>query len=102
MLIKTHNDGFIHHSAVEITPLRVYQSRRGLIRQIAGGAAGIAMASWAGRQAFWLPDRSARYPNRDPPLARALRGHNAEAHVFFRPPYPSEGVWLSMSARAMK
>ena len=67
MLIKTHNDGFIHHSAVEITPLRVYQSRRGLIRQMAGGAAGIAMASWAGRQALAQP----AHPGKLAPLAGA-------------------------------
>ena len=52
MIIKTHTDSFIHPRPSEITPLRVYQSRRELIQQMAGGAALIAMASWAGRQAL--------------------------------------------------
>ena len=46
-----------------------------------------------------LPDRTGWYPDRELPLARALRGHASEADTFFRPPYQSEGIWLSMSAR---
>jgi sulfoxide reductase catalytic subunit YedY len=52
MIIKTNNDGFIQPDSSEITPLRVYQRRRDLIRQFAGGAAGVALGSWAGTGVF--------------------------------------------------
>ncbi|MDI1245696.1 MAG: protein-methionine-sulfoxide reductase catalytic subunit MsrP, partial [Rhodoferax sp.] len=52
MLIKTHADGFVHPVPSDITPLRTYQSRRDLIRLMATGAAGVAMASWASREAL--------------------------------------------------
>ncbi len=52
MIINTHRDGFSHPCPSEITPQRIYQSRRDLIKQIAGGAAGVAMASWASRHAL--------------------------------------------------
>jgi sulfoxide reductase catalytic subunit YedY len=52
MIIKTNNDGFIQADSSEITPLRAYQRRRDLIRQFAGGAAGVALGSWAGTGAF--------------------------------------------------
>jgi methionine sulfoxide reductase catalytic subunit len=52
MLIKTHNSGFIHPVSSEITPEGVYQQRRDMIRLMAGGAAGAALAGWAGREAL--------------------------------------------------
>ena len=52
MLIKTGNQGFVHPDASEITPESIYQSRRQLIRLMAGGGAGAALASWASREAF--------------------------------------------------
>ncbi len=52
MLIKTTDDGFIHPVSSEITSERVYQDRRALIKLMAGGAAGVALASWAGREAI--------------------------------------------------
>ncbi|OGB42191.1 MAG: mononuclear molybdenum enzyme YedY [Burkholderiales bacterium RIFOXYC2_FULL_59_8] len=52
MLIKTHADGFVHPVASDVTPLAVYQSRRDLIRLMATGAAGVALASWASREAL--------------------------------------------------
>ncbi len=58
MLIKTKAQGFIHPAASEITPLIAYQSRRDLIRLMATGAAGAALASWAARDALaqsWAP-----------------------------------------------
>ncbi len=51
MLIKTNRDGFIHPVASEITPQTVYHQRRDLIRWMASGAAGIALAGWAQRDA---------------------------------------------------
>jgi sulfoxide reductase catalytic subunit YedY len=52
MLIRSHDNGFIHPHASEITPQAVYQSRRQLLRQMAAGAAGATMAAWAVREAL--------------------------------------------------
>ena len=50
MLIKTHASGFNHPVPSEITPQGIYHGRRDIIKLMATGAAGAAMASWAGRQ----------------------------------------------------
>ncbi|MEY3871465.1 MAG: hypothetical protein RLZZ296_460 [Pseudomonadota bacterium] len=52
MLIKTDRDGFIHPVSSEITSEKVYRDRRALIKLMAGGAAGAALAGWAGREAM--------------------------------------------------
>ncbi|MBI2727384.1 MAG: protein-methionine-sulfoxide reductase catalytic subunit MsrP [Polaromonas sp.] len=52
MLIRTNTSGFNHPVASEITPQGVYQGRRDMIRLMATGAAGVAAAGWAGRQAM--------------------------------------------------
>jgi sulfoxide reductase catalytic subunit YedY len=52
MLIKTSGQGFVHPVSSEITPEASYQSRRSLIRLMASGAAGAALASWASREAL--------------------------------------------------
>ena len=52
MLIKTNANGFNHLAPSEITSANTYQNRRGLMRLMATGAAGAALASWAGRQAM--------------------------------------------------
>ena len=52
MLIKTDRDGFIHPASSEITPRSVYEGRRDLLKLMATGVAGAALASWASRQAF--------------------------------------------------
>ena len=52
MLIKSDSHGFVHSTASDITPLAVYQSRREMIRLMATGVAGAALASWAGREAL--------------------------------------------------
>jgi sulfoxide reductase catalytic subunit YedY len=51
MLIKTHRDGFNHPPSSEITPQTVYTGRRDLMKLMATGVAGAAMATWAGREA---------------------------------------------------
>jgi sulfoxide reductase catalytic subunit YedY len=43
--------GFVLPSS-EITPRAVYEGRRGLLKQIAAGAAGATLAAWAGRDAI--------------------------------------------------
>jgi sulfoxide reductase catalytic subunit YedY len=52
MLIKTSSSGFNHSVPSEITPQRSYQGRRELMKLMATGAAGAALASWAGREAL--------------------------------------------------
>lgn len=55
MLIRSDGTGFDHPHSSEITPRTVYEGRRDLLRLLAGGAAGAALASWAGRQAQAAP-----------------------------------------------
>ncbi|CAN5917187.1 protein-methionine-sulfoxide reductase catalytic subunit MsrP [soil metagenome] len=52
MSIGSRNDGFIHPSSSEITPRSVYEGRRDLLKLMAGGAAGVALAGWASREAM--------------------------------------------------
>ncbi len=52
MQIKTDNSGFIHPYSSEITPQGVYNGRRQALKWMASGAAGLALASWAQREAF--------------------------------------------------
>jgi sulfoxide reductase catalytic subunit YedY len=52
MLIKSRDTGFVHAVPSEITPQAVWRDRRALIKLMAGGAAGAALAGWAGRQAM--------------------------------------------------
>jgi len=44
--------GFVHPLSSEITPRESYLGRRALLQRLAGGAAGIALAGWAGRDAL--------------------------------------------------
>ena len=52
MIIRTPRDGFNHPVPSEITPDVVYQQRRAMLRRLAIGAAGAALASWSARQAL--------------------------------------------------
>lgn len=52
MLIKTHDNGFIHPHTRDITPQAVYLQRRALMQRMAAGMAGAALASWAMRDAL--------------------------------------------------
>jgi len=52
MLIKTHDNGFIHPVSSEITPHRAYAGRRDMMKLLAGGVAGAALAGWASREAL--------------------------------------------------
>ncbi len=48
--LKDH--GFVHRIASDITPREVYEDRRTLLKSMAAGSAGLAMASWAARDAM--------------------------------------------------
>jgi methionine sulfoxide reductase catalytic subunit len=52
MLIKSQRDGFIHPYSSEITPQSIYRERRDILKLLATGVAGAALASWAGREAL--------------------------------------------------
>ena len=52
MLIKTSANGYDHAPASAITPQRTYMQRRDMLRHLASGVAGAALATWAGRQAM--------------------------------------------------
>ena len=52
MLIKNRTDGFQHLATSEITDRVVYERRRDLLKMMATGMAGTAMAGWASRQAL--------------------------------------------------
>ncbi|MBE2263934.1 MAG: protein-methionine-sulfoxide reductase catalytic subunit MsrP [Burkholderiaceae bacterium] len=52
MLIRTSDNGFIHPNSSEFTPRAVYEGRRNVLRLMASGVAGAALAGWASREAF--------------------------------------------------
>lgn len=52
MHLLSSRNGFQHPVPSDITPLSVYQDRRTLLRAMAGGVAGAALASWAQRDAL--------------------------------------------------
>jgi sulfoxide reductase catalytic subunit YedY len=76
MLIKTLNNGFIHPASSEITTERLYRERRTLIKLMASGAAGAAMASWADREAMAQelarPGKNPALPGRKSQVAGAV------------------------------
>ncbi|MDL2337560.1 MAG: protein-methionine-sulfoxide reductase catalytic subunit MsrP [Pseudomonadota bacterium] len=48
-----HRDqGFVHRVASEVTPREVYGQRRALLKAMATGGSGLALAAWAGRDAL--------------------------------------------------
>ncbi len=52
MLIRTHQDGFIHPLSSEITSPEAYTTRRQLLRQWTAGAAAAGLSAWGQREAF--------------------------------------------------
>ncbi|WP_120966291.1 protein-methionine-sulfoxide reductase catalytic subunit MsrP [Comamonas sp. lk] len=57
MLIRHPQQGFEPPKSSEITPQAAYMQRRALMQTLAGGVAGAAMASWAGREALAATER---------------------------------------------
>ena len=52
MLIRTQRDGFTQPPSGPVTPQDLYQGRRDLMKLLATGVAGTALASWAARDAL--------------------------------------------------
>ncbi len=77
MLIKTSDNGYIHPTASDITPQPVYEGRRDLLRLMATGVAGSALATWAARDALAQatgarPGKLAPLPGGKSPVAGAV------------------------------
>ena len=68
MWIQSRKNGFEHPLASEITAPEVVADRRALLQQMATGAAGVAMASWASRQAFAQSALATEKPGKLAPL----------------------------------
>ena len=62
MLILPTDKGFNHPLGSEITPREAYAGRRDMLRLMAGGAAGAALAGWAGRDAWAQTARPTNWP----------------------------------------
>lgn len=58
--LKDH--GFVHRTVSDITPRDVYEDRRTLLKSMAAGSAGLAMASWAARDAMAQIARPGKLP----------------------------------------
>jgi sulfoxide reductase catalytic subunit YedY len=69
MLIKTQTSGFNHPVSSEITDRDVYERRRELLKLMATGVAGGAMAGWASRQARAQNGSATVRPGKLPALA---------------------------------
>jgi len=76
MLIKTPGNGFMHPASSEITSESLYRERRTLIKLMASGAAGAALAAWAGREAMAQelarPGKNPALPGRKSQVAGAV------------------------------
>ena len=84
MLIKTNTSGFIHPQSSAITPQGVYAGRRDLMRWIAAGAAGGALASWAQRDALAQtvrPNKLAALPGARSSVAGAVSMEKLTAYA---------------------
>ncbi len=62
MIITHSNNGFQHPVPSEITPAGVYNSRRALVRHMALGTAGLALAGWGLREAHAQMARPGKLP----------------------------------------
>jgi sulfoxide reductase catalytic subunit YedY len=83
MLIPRRDTGFVHPQGSEITPRAVYESRRALLRQLAGGAAGATLAAWAARDALAAatpPGKLAPLPGGPSAVDGAVALENATAY----------------------
>ena len=66
--------GFDHPHSSDITPRTVYDQRRGLLKAMACGSAGLALSAWAARDALALYGGTLLMDNLYEPWAQAPRG----------------------------
>jgi sulfoxide reductase catalytic subunit YedY len=71
MLIRTQNQDYDHAIPSEITPASLYHGRRDWLRLMAAGAAGGALAGWAGREALAQGPATTLPPGKLAPLPGA-------------------------------
>ncbi|RYF73229.1 MAG: protein-methionine-sulfoxide reductase catalytic subunit MsrP [Comamonadaceae bacterium] len=71
MLIQSRDNGFNHPVPSDITPRGAYEGRRDMLKLMAGGAAGAALASWAGREAMAQTAGLAKLPGAKSAVAGA-------------------------------
>ena len=76
MLIRNSASGFNHPLSSEITSEGTYQRRRDLIKLMATGVTGAALAGWAGREAMaqtvQKPGKLAPFPGAKSSVAGAM------------------------------
>ncbi|MDF1483753.1 protein-methionine-sulfoxide reductase catalytic subunit MsrP [Ramlibacter sp. H39-3-26] len=80
MLIPSRDSGCVHPHASEITPRGVYEARRALLARMAGGAAGLALAAWAARDARAQSGRLAALPGARSAVAGAATMEKTTAY----------------------
>lgn len=57
---------------------------------------------WSDRYHVFLPDQLTRYPSRQLPLARAIRGEEVDgAELYIRNPNQDEDLWITVTARPL-
>ncbi|MBC7919024.1 MAG: protein-methionine-sulfoxide reductase catalytic subunit MsrP [Rhodoferax sp.] len=74
MLIKTQDDGFIHPVPSEITDPQTYAQRRDILKRMALGAGGAALAGWANRAALAQTPAAVTRPGKLPALNSKASG----------------------------
>jgi methionine sulfoxide reductase catalytic subunit len=84
MIIRTSDSGFQHPVPSEITPRSAYLSRRAWMQQLAIGAGGAALASWASRDALAQASAGTSAPGRLLPLP-SVRSRVAGAQTLEKP-----------------
>jgi PAS domain S-box-containing protein len=68
-------------------------------RILGQGMADVPPAKWAEHYRIFLPDRTTPFPAEELPLARALRGRQADSEMFIRTASGESGAWVEASAQ---
>jgi sulfoxide reductase catalytic subunit YedY len=93
MLIRTQNQGYDHAISSEITPASLYQGRRDWLRLMAAGAAGGALAGWAGREALAQGTATTQRPGKLAPLPGAKSAVAGAATMEKTTPYEDASTY---------
>ena len=93
MLIKTFRTGFNHEIPSDITDRQVYEGRRDVLKTLAAGVAGGAMATWASRQALAQATSWGSRPGKLPALGGAASRIDAAATMEKATPYKDASTY---------